>query len=323
MSDLDYTYAVARIRAKEPYLFSSSVIEQLIAAPSHDQALKFLAEKGWGNTDIENDPEAVLECERQRTWELVRELVKDMSVFDVMTYPNLFHNLKAAIKSVGTDEENPRIFYADTAISGQEMVRIIRDQDFYALPEYMQQAAREGTETFLHTKDGQLLDSIVDRACLDAVYAAGEASDAPILKQYAESTVAVSDIKIAVRAQKTGKSLDFLRKALSPCRSLSTERLAQSAIAGPEAIMSYLEGTAYAEGAKALSESPSAFERWCDNQIIETIRPQKYNPFSVGPIVAYAIARENEIKTVRIILTAKRNNLPEGAIRERVREMYV
>ena len=67
----------------------------------------------------------------------------------------------------------------------------------------------------------------------------------------------------------------------------------------------------------------SEFERWCDNQVIEAMKPQKHNPFSVGPLVAYALARENEIKTVRIILSGKRTGMPEASIRERVREMYV
>jgi V/A-type H+-transporting ATPase subunit C len=35
------------------------------------------------------------------------------------------------------------------------------------------------------------------------------------------------------------------------------------------------------------------------------------------------VARENEIKTARIILTAKQNGFPEDSIRERIREMYV
>ncbi|MCI8744511.1 MAG: V-type ATP synthase subunit C, partial [Lachnospiraceae bacterium] len=36
-----------------------------------------------------------------------------------------------------------------------------------------------------------------------------------------------------------------------------------------------------------------------------------------------ALARENEIKTVRIILSGKLNGLSDDSIRERVREMYV
>ena len=87
--------------------------------------------------------------------------------------------------------------------------------------------------------------------------------------------------------------------------------------------MEYLRNEGYEEAAEALKESASAFERWCDNRVIRAVRPQKYNSFSAGPLIAYVIARENEIKTVRIILTGRQNELPDDAIRERIREMYV
>ena len=76
-------------------------------------------------------------------------------------------------------------------------------------------------------------------------------------------------------------------------------------MSGMEAICQYLQGAGYGEAAEAIQESSSAFERWCDNQIIHTIQPEKYHPFSIGPLVAYVLARENEIKTVRIILTGR------------------
>ena len=47
------------------------------------------------------------------------------------------------------------------------------------------------------------------------------------------------------------------------------------------------------------------------------------NPFTVGPLFAYVLARQNEISTVRIILSGKLNELDDGMIRERLREMYV
>ena len=43
----------------------------------------------------------------------------------------------------------------------------------------------------------------------------------------------------------------------------------------------------------------------------------------MGPVIAWSIAREMEIKTVRIILTGKANGLTDEAIRERMRETYV
>ena len=158
---------------------------------------------------------------------------------------------------------------------------------------------------------------------MDAVYEAGKKTDDAIIRDYAESTVAVADIKIAVRSQKTAKSMEFMKIAMAECDSVSIDALMKAALNGMDAIREYLEGTEYKGGAEALKESASAFECWCDNRIIETIRPQLYNPFSIGPVVAYVLARENEIKTVRIILTGKQNELPEESIRERVREMYV
>ena len=323
MSDNQYTYAVARIRAKEVSLFSQATIEQLLACKDEKQCLQFLVEKGWGEADTPMEAEAILTREKEKTWELMRELVKDMSVFDVLTYPDLFHNLKAAIKEIATEEINPNIFYKDTAVSGEEMMEIISAKDFSRLPENMREAAKEAYETLLHTRDGQLCDIIIDRAALDAIYQAGKESKDEIIRDYAESTVAVADIKIAVRSQKTAKTMDFMKKAMAECDSVSVELLARAALSGMDAIGEYLSGTAYAEGAQALAESPSAFERWCDNRIIQTIHPQLYNSFTIGPLVAYVLARENEIKTVRIILSGKLNELPEESIRERVREMYV
>ena len=44
MSDLNYAYAVARIRVLEKYLLSDSDIEQMIAMPTDDAVLAFLKE---------------------------------------------------------------------------------------------------------------------------------------------------------------------------------------------------------------------------------------------------------------------------------------
>jgi len=318
-----YTYAVARIRALEVSLFSNSAVDQLIACADYGQCIQFLQERGWGDSDTPADAEAILTREEEKIWEVVRELSVDMDKFDVLSYPKLFHNLKAAIKEVCTEEENRHIFYEDVSIPGKVMLEIVREKDFGKLPHNMQAAAEEAYETLLHTRDGQLCDVIIDRAALEAVYEAGQQAKDDIIRDYAESTVGVADIKIAVRSQKTAKTLEFMKRAMAECESINVDQLAKAALAGMDAIRDYLSGTAYAEGAEALAESPSAFERWCDNRIIQTISPQKYNAFTIGPVIAYVIARQNEIKTVRIILSGKLNDLPDDSIRERVREMYV
>ncbi|CUQ06840.1 V-type sodium pump subunit C [Dorea longicatena] len=247
MNELEYTYAVARIRALEASLLTDSVIDQLLACKDEAQCLGLLSEKGWGNAETENDVEAILNCEEEKTWQVIQ----------------------------------------------------------------------------LQTRDGQLCDVIVDCAALEAITQAGHDAKDEIIRVYAESTVALANIKIAVRCQKTGKSLEFMKRAMAPCESINVEQLAKAALSGADALREYLKETVYADGVEALEESPSAFERWCDNQMIEAIKPQKYNAFSAGPLVAYLLARQNEIKTVRMILTGKQNGFPDEMIRERIREMYV
>ena len=110
MGNTKYTYAVARIRALETSLLTNAVIEQLLACPTAEQALQLLIEKGWGDGAAGNDMDAVLNREEEKTWQVIRDVAPDMSVFDVLSYPKLYHNLKAAVKEVCTEVRNPHIF---------------------------------------------------------------------------------------------------------------------------------------------------------------------------------------------------------------------
>ena len=63
MSDIDFTFAVARIRALEVSLLNATVIEQLIACPTEENCLQVLAEKGWGDSDTPLEADAMLNRE--------------------------------------------------------------------------------------------------------------------------------------------------------------------------------------------------------------------------------------------------------------------
>ena len=92
---------------------------------------------------------------------------------------------------------------------------------------------------------------------------------------------------------------------------------------GLDSIYEYLEQTSYADAIDAIKESPAAFDRWCDNRMMKLIKPQKYNAFTISPLAAYVLAKENEIKSVRIILSGKVNQLPDEKVKERLRDSYV
>lgn len=322
MAQNQYTYAVARIRSKELSLLSQPVFDQLLACKGYQDCLRLLAEKGWGKSGDET-AEQILEMEREKTWDLIGELVDDMSVFDTFLYGNDYHNLKAAIKQVYIGKEVPNIYISNGTMDSQLIYKAVKEHDFSLLPEYMRECAEEAYQVQFRTGDSQLCDIIIDKAALEAIYEKGKISGNDLLKEYVELKVAASNINIALRSWKTGKGIEFLKRAFANCDSLNKEELMKAVLEGEEKIYHYLESTVYKDAVEEIKKSPSAFERWCDNLIIRHIRPQKYNPFTLSPLAAYILARENEIKSVRILLSGKRNDLSESMIRERVREMYV
>ena len=321
MADNQYLYEVARIRTKELSLLSADFFEQLLSAPDYETCIRLLKEKGWeGGQD---DWEEMLARERRKTWELMEELLGDTSVFNVFLYAYDYSYLKAAVKRCRHRTELSNIYIEQGTVPADTIRKPLSENRFEELPEAMQAPAREAQKVLLQTGDGQLCDILIDRAALEAIYKAGKDSGDLFLMLYAELTVACADIKTAVRACRTGKDRGFLMRALASCDSLDKDRLADAAAEGEEAVAKYLDTTEYHEGAAVMKESLSAFERWCDNLLIRRIRPQLYNAFGLGPLAAYVLARESEIKSVRIVLSGKKNQLPEQSIRERVRETYV
>ena len=323
MGDAAYTYAVARVRAKEVFLLSDADIEQIITLKTEENCLSFLREKGWGTGDYKESADDMLSAQLKKTWEEAKDLVNDTSIFDVLMIPKEYHNLKAAIKQVLANEKVDNIYYEDTKINPEQLKAMVEKRKFDALPKEMAEVAEFAVETLLHTRDGQLCDIIIDKATLEAIERIAETTSSSFIKEYALEVVRVANIRTAVRSAKTGKSRSFMEKAMTRCEGLDIKSLMAAAEKGVDSVCDYLDGIGMNELVEAIRTSPSAFERWCDNKIMDTIMSQKSNSFSEGPILAYIMAKENEIKTVRVILTGKANELDDDFIRERVRKMYV
>ncbi len=322
MSDNSNIYAVTRIHIKENDLLTESFLDQLVETDSYDECVAMLREKGWGAEGID-DMGQILQQERIETWDLMREVMhEDIDQLDIFLIANDYHNLKAAIKEVRLEHEMDGIYIDQGTIPVERIRQAVSTKEFDLLPQKMAHVAEEALGIYLRTGDAQMCDTIVDKAALEAVYEAGKRSGSDALEQYAELTVVAADIKIALRALRTGKDEAFMQKALAECDSLNLGALTKATLAGEEELADYLSGTAYADGAAEFNKSMSAFERWCDNLMIDRMKVQKWNPFGIDPLAAYVLARENEMKSVRIILSGKLNDLPKDALRERIRETY-
>ena len=322
MRDADYIYAVACIRAKEKTLLTYADVQTMVGMKSEKEVLSYLTEKGWGNGSVDADMETVLSEEEEKQMKLLRTLGVDERIIDTLFIQELYHNLKAAIKEVCTGLDDSQAFYEHEKYGKNELMQIIREKDFEKLPEDMAAVAKEALDVMLTTRDGQRLDVMIDRACLDAIEKEAATTKDKFLADYAETKVVISDIKIAVRAANTRKSLKIIEQALAPNRRLDVKGLAIAAANSRDAVYEFLNKAGFGAAVEALKDSFSAFEKWCDDHVMKTLMNQKTNIQSSGPVVAFFLAKQNEIKTARIIMTAKANGFSNEIISERVRKMY-
>ena len=322
MRDADYIYAVACIRAKEKTLLNDADIQSMVGMKSEKEVLSYLTEKGWGDGSVGSDMETVLATEEEAQMRLLRTLGVNSEIIDVLFIQELYHNLKAAIKEVRTGLDDGMAFYDHDKYGKDQMLGIIRDKDFEKLPEYMRKIAEEALDFMLTTRDGQRLDMMIDRACLDATIESAKLTKDRFLIEYAETKVLMADIKIAVRAADTRRPLSVIEEALAPVGKLDTKKLAVAAATNRDSVYEFLERVGYHDAVEALKDSFSSFEKWCDDYVMGTLMNQKTNIQSSGPIVAFFLAKQNEIRTARIIMTAKANGFGEDVISERVRKMY-
>lgn len=198
---------------------------------SMESCLRFLSEHGWGGVDTAMDADAILTREQEKIWETIGEMQVDMNVFDVLSYPNWFHNLKAAVKEVCTGRSGANIYFEGTPIPKDEMIRIVREKDFQALPENMREAAREAVDTLLHSGDGQLCDVLLTVQRWRQFWRRETVPRQPLSATMRSLRLLLPTSRLQSAAVRPESHWNY-EESLLPCKTLNVERLAHAALAG-------------------------------------------------------------------------------------------
>lgn len=317
-SFISYPYATACVRSMEKTLLKAQDYKELAGMKQVSECIDRLRTLGYIEETNSTEQE-LLSGEQERTLTMLSRCVSDLSIFSIFFLPNRFHNLKAAVKSLNTSIHPTPIYY-DGAFDERELITIsISEKAFDRLPAYMQRSAMEAYKVYLHSGDGMLSDTLIDRGLLEAVKQMGEESGEAVIKQYSNTYLSLANLKMALRLVHLETSAAFLEQALVDGGAFSKARLIAAILAGEQELFSYLDHTAYREGVTAVKNSFAAFECWCDMELYRAVAKERNNSFSLGPLVAFFVARENEMKSLRFLFTGIKNELSEEWILERVR----
>jgi V/A-type H+-transporting ATPase subunit C len=321
-----HIYAVTRIHINELNLLTSRNLEAMASYDSVDDILSFLAGKGWdvkaaGSGGIE----ALIDREYEKTWALIAEAAGDVKALSAFRKPRDFHNLKAAIKLrfLGEPEGQKKFFLPYGTVDLEKITKAAETLDFSKLPEDLAKAGSAAWDILKDTGNGQLCEITIDRASLEAVAKAAEESGSSFLKKYAQMSADHANIKACSRASKLGKDRSFFERLVASSGSLNRVSLISASLAGPSELRAFLRKSGFSKAADSLEESGASFEKWSNDEAIRMIIPMKARISGIEPLAAFIMARESEIRQVRLLLGAKVNKLPEAVLKERLGLTYV
>lgn len=321
MKDTEYTFAVARIRSNENKLLTVPELNSVISAPSYQDAVNRLNEKGYGIEGSDYSP--ALSERMKEFWGVISEVLPDKSQFDSVILKNDFANLKIIEKAFILGKETSGLYETPSVFSPEMIKECVFSRKNSLLPECLQHADRSAYRILSSTGYAQLADSVIDRASMEWSIKTAKKGDNPILLKMAETDVALADIKVLYRCILTGKVRSFMERAVAVCDAFSKNDIINAAENGMETFLEFLMHSDYSGAAETLKVSTTEFERWCDNRKISILAETKTEVFGIAPIVAFYYAADTEVRNVRIILSAKQGGLPEEIISARVRKSYV
>ena len=328
----DYLFGSANIRTMENAIIGRERIERLLNTKTADEAWALLAD--WGVTVVRNadgDPmrEETLLGILKGSYDRLTELAPDSNALRLWLYPYDCNNLKAAQKAFIRNIDPSSMLFDFGTLSASNIVKMVETGNYEGLPANMQESAQVAMDEYAKTKNPQVIDLIVDKACwrdmLDAAKASGEEFVIRLVKTRIDLLNSMIALRILrMKSGEVGKVL--FADAVLEGGKLACERMTDCMAGGEDALWELLRYSDYSRFAESFAKSDKALstaERLADNYWMSLILENRFVPDGLEVMIGFLAAHEYEVKNLRILLSGKEAGIATATIRERIRDSYV
>ena len=319
--DTRYIYITGRVRALEARLLDKLKMERMIAATSARASLAELEETDYGLyvsqlKDV-NNFEELLHNEIKRLYSFIDKWSLDKELTDLFRIRYDFHNLKVFLRN--KFKEQPLLLeklpFIDLGTIGP--LKIGEAKKFL-------QIQKKATRAFEENKNPLNIDITLDKEYYRLCIEKAEESENEFVIGLFLIEIDLISIKTFFRCRALKRDKDFFSKVYIGGGSLTRELFLEFYKKEEVAFLRKLSFTPYAQVTMGYEkEGLRGLELSCDNFLLEYIKKAKLITAGLEVLIAYLIAKENEIKLLRSVLTGKINEIPTPLIRERLRETFI
>ena len=330
IKDTDYLGISAQVRVMETRLLTKARVEQMLAAPTAQEAGKILQECGYPPLDPAHPEEmdAALSRVREQTLAELAGGAPDARYVDLFKLKYDYHNIKSLLKAqalgVPCDSMLVELGRVETGL----LRRAVQEGAWGELPDTLAAAAAEGKQVLDTTRDPQMSDIVLDGWYYREMAQLAEQTGSAFLQSYVRTQIDAANLRCLVRTLRMGKTAEFLRLALLEGGTVAPDTLLEHCRQGGGELESSYRSTALEQAAQLGAEaarggSMTEFERSCDNAVNACLADARLVPFGEAPLLAYLAARETEYTNIRILLLGRSAGLSTDVIRARLREMGI
>ena len=331
MDRMDYGQSVVTIRILEKRLLTRNRLERMIEAQTPEEVLKLLGETEYSQNmaDIHGsqDYEIILKRETERVFSIVRNMIKNTGIVDVLSLKYDYHNLKVLLKSKITGKDFSSLLMQAGTIDASKF-KVKFETQSNDLPQEIMEAIDEVQKDFEENHNPQRIDIIVDKHYFRNLSRLAKEIDVKVITDYVEGLIDFQNMITLFRVQKQKRDARFLETVIFEGGTISKNKIVASINDNTDTILNKFKkeklGTYLVKGLEAFSETKrlSELEKISDNYLMELNKESKYVVFGPEPLFTYLVAKEREINAVRMIMVSKINNISSDKIRERLRETY-
>lgn len=327
-----YIFSSALIRARERTLVPEADLIKAAEAKDFKEAMAVIEEYGYGDgKSLENprDFVKVLNAEEEKAYDLVFSAVPEGSELEFLKCVKDYHNAKAILKASFLNMSPETYVTRGGAFEARTLEAMIKERNLVFLSPEMRAAITEASEVFGKGGDPQEVDIILDKACYKEMMRRAEDTENGFLTGYVSLLIDILNVTTFVRLRQMGKPWTFFQRVFLAGGKISQGLFVSSYEENYQQLGDKFGPYGFAEilekGAVAARDTGlySLMEKLCDDKRMEYIKDAKFVPFGIEPAAAFIIAKESEIKNLRMILTGKIAGTPKEVIEERLRETYV
>ena len=335
--DWRYVFQTAQVRVLEMQMLTRATYLDMANAQNFEQAADLLSAGEYalprgvaGFAEMEN----ILNQRRAELRKLFAVLMIDKPIVELFRTRADFANLRLAVRRTLTEKPLGTDYTNDGNVPPEQFEQVFEEENYELFPDYMAEAVEQAVLAYYRNKDVRQIDHAIDSAQAEYNIKKARRLSSVFLLGLFRTQLDLTNIRTMLRLKFTdsesrtktagAEALLVRDNVFLKGGFLELQRLERGLEIGYESLASLFFVTPYhrlVEAGAGYLISDISFLRavqQCEEHLTGFLKSTIQITTGPQPIIAYLLMKENEIRTVRLILTAKKNNLDTKLILDRI-----